>query len=67
MKDLGVPDDIARHMDGKEKNDCPFCEEKTMPLLRHMRKSHTAKGRPEYKTVTAYAEVISQKRQKKQK
>ena len=65
MKALGVPDDLAQRMDGKDRNDCPFCEETVVPLLRHLKKSHSTKKRPEYQALHVYAEAISQKRQKK--
>ena len=65
MKAMGVPDELAQWMVGKDRNDCPFCEETEVPLLKHLRKAHTSKKRPEFKALHVYAETISQKRQKK--
>ena len=65
MKARGVPEYLAQRMDGKDRNDCPFCEETEVPLLKHLRKAHTSKKRPDFKALHAYAETISQKRQKK--
>ena len=65
MKALGVPDELAQTMVGKDRNDCPFCEETVVPLLRHLKKAHTSKKRPEFQALTVYAKAISQKRSKK--
>ena len=65
MKKLGVPDEVVQRMDGKDRNDCPFCEEKLEPLLRHLQKHHTSKKNPEFQALHVYAKAISQTRKKK--
>ena len=52
MKELGVPDELAQRMDGTDRNACPFCERIDVPLLRHLRKAHTTKKRPEFQALT---------------
>ena len=62
MKAWGVSEELAQKMDGTDRNDCPFCKETMVPLLRHLNKAHTSKKRPEFKALHVYAEHISSKR-----